>query len=261
MWSVSRPGRFLPPGKTRYPLYRRLGEPQGRSWRVRKISPPTGIWSPDRPARSQSLYRLSYPAHPLLFSRAKKSWHRAIYRRRTESSADPLNLKIRTITHFPAGPNILPSNLMFVPCIIRRSRNYVITSFNLVYSTQGALYTDSYLLRVIFWVVPGVWCLITDISDQFVCSIFIGEWIWHFISTRLWRWNRHSVPKRRLLNTTRRKQPKRLHATFRTRRKLEIMNDSYLLYVLDKQPYRSVFSRNSDGSRSCLKMADYCRNM
>jgi hypothetical protein len=30
---------------------------------VRKISPPIGIRSPDRPARSQSLYRLSYPAH------------------------------------------------------------------------------------------------------------------------------------------------------------------------------------------------------
>jgi hypothetical protein len=29
----------LPPGKTRYSLYRRLGEPQGRSGRVRKISP------------------------------------------------------------------------------------------------------------------------------------------------------------------------------------------------------------------------------
>ena len=27
-------------------------------------SRPTGIRSPDRPARSQSLYRLSYPAHP-----------------------------------------------------------------------------------------------------------------------------------------------------------------------------------------------------
>jgi hypothetical protein len=26
-------------------------------------SPPRGIRSPDRPARSQSLYRLSYPAH------------------------------------------------------------------------------------------------------------------------------------------------------------------------------------------------------
>jgi hypothetical protein len=30
----------LPPGKTRYPLYRRLGGPQGRYRQVRKISPP-----------------------------------------------------------------------------------------------------------------------------------------------------------------------------------------------------------------------------
>jgi hypothetical protein len=30
----------LPPGKTRYPLYRMLGGRQGRSGRVRKISPP-----------------------------------------------------------------------------------------------------------------------------------------------------------------------------------------------------------------------------
>jgi hypothetical protein len=30
----------LPPGMTRYPLYRRLGGPQGRSGRVLKISPP-----------------------------------------------------------------------------------------------------------------------------------------------------------------------------------------------------------------------------
>jgi len=56
--SASRPGRSLPPGKTRYPLYRRLGGPQGRSGQVQKISPPTGIRFPDRPARSQSLYRL-----------------------------------------------------------------------------------------------------------------------------------------------------------------------------------------------------------
>ena len=33
----------LPPWKTRYPLYRRLGGPQGRSGRVRKISPPPGF--------------------------------------------------------------------------------------------------------------------------------------------------------------------------------------------------------------------------
>ena len=33
----------LPPWKTRYPLYRRLGGPQGRSVQVRKISPPLGF--------------------------------------------------------------------------------------------------------------------------------------------------------------------------------------------------------------------------
>ena len=33
----------LPPGKTRYPLYRRLGGPQGRCERVRKISLPPGF--------------------------------------------------------------------------------------------------------------------------------------------------------------------------------------------------------------------------
>jgi len=29
----------IPPGKTRYPLYRRLGGPQGQSGRAEKISP------------------------------------------------------------------------------------------------------------------------------------------------------------------------------------------------------------------------------
>jgi hypothetical protein len=33
----------LPPGKTRYTLYSRLGGPQRRSWRVRKISHPSGF--------------------------------------------------------------------------------------------------------------------------------------------------------------------------------------------------------------------------
>jgi hypothetical protein len=41
--SASRPGRSLPPGKTRYPLYRRLGGPQGWSGQVQKISPPPGF--------------------------------------------------------------------------------------------------------------------------------------------------------------------------------------------------------------------------
>ena len=35
--SASRPYRKLPPGKTRYPFYRRLSGPQGRSGQLPKI--------------------------------------------------------------------------------------------------------------------------------------------------------------------------------------------------------------------------------
>jgi len=48
----------LPPGKTQYPLYRRLGRPQGWSGQVWQISPPMDIRSPDSPACSESLYWL-----------------------------------------------------------------------------------------------------------------------------------------------------------------------------------------------------------
>ena len=43
-WSAARPGRTLLPGKTRYPFYSRLGEPQGRSGRAENLVP-TGILS------------------------------------------------------------------------------------------------------------------------------------------------------------------------------------------------------------------------
>ena len=43
-WSAARPGRTLPPGKTRYPFYKRLGGSQGRSGRVENLFP-TGIRS------------------------------------------------------------------------------------------------------------------------------------------------------------------------------------------------------------------------
>jgi len=38
-WSAARPGRTLPPGETRYPLYRRLGGPQGRPGLAEKSRP------------------------------------------------------------------------------------------------------------------------------------------------------------------------------------------------------------------------------
>ena len=52
-WSAARPSRTLPPGKTRYPFYRRLGGPQGRSGRGGK-SRPYRDSIPDGPACSQS---------------------------------------------------------------------------------------------------------------------------------------------------------------------------------------------------------------
>jgi len=42
-WSAARPGRNLLQGKTRYPIYRRLGGPQGRSGRTKNLVP-TGIF-------------------------------------------------------------------------------------------------------------------------------------------------------------------------------------------------------------------------
>ena len=41
-WTAARPGRTLPPGKTGYPFYRRLGRTQGRSGRAENLVP-TGI--------------------------------------------------------------------------------------------------------------------------------------------------------------------------------------------------------------------------
>jgi len=65
-WSAARHGRTLPPEKTRYPFYRRLGGPQGRSgWAENLVF--TGIRSRTVVSVAQSLYRLSHPYHIYLF--------------------------------------------------------------------------------------------------------------------------------------------------------------------------------------------------
>ena len=57
----------LPPGKTRYPLYRRLGGPLSRSGRVRKISPPTPEFDP-RTVHSVAIYYTDWaiPTHIII---------------------------------------------------------------------------------------------------------------------------------------------------------------------------------------------------
>jgi len=50
-------------GKDSVPIVQEAGWTPGPIWTGAENLVPTGIRSPDRPARSQSLYRLSYPAH------------------------------------------------------------------------------------------------------------------------------------------------------------------------------------------------------
>jgi hypothetical protein len=64
-WAVNVTPRPLYSRETNpVPIVQEAGWTQNRSGRVRKISPKTGIRFPDRPARSESLYRLSYPGPP-----------------------------------------------------------------------------------------------------------------------------------------------------------------------------------------------------
>ena len=51
----------LPAGMPRFSLYRRLGEPWAGLEGCGKSLPSTAILFSDRPAYSESLYRLSYP--------------------------------------------------------------------------------------------------------------------------------------------------------------------------------------------------------
>jgi hypothetical protein len=76
-WMVNAtPWLPYPSGTSRYALCRRLGRHQSRSGRVRKISPPPGFRTPDRPARSDSLYRLRYPdPQPSMNNTLKYSWN------------------------------------------------------------------------------------------------------------------------------------------------------------------------------------------
>jgi len=63
-WGVSITLRMLfTPGKDPVPIVQETGWAPGPVWTGAENLAPTGIWSLDHPALSQSLYRLSYPAH------------------------------------------------------------------------------------------------------------------------------------------------------------------------------------------------------
>ena len=61
----------LYPGKEPVPIVQEAGWAPGLVWTGAENLAPTGIQSPDRPVRSQSLYRLRYLAH---FSEVRVLW-------------------------------------------------------------------------------------------------------------------------------------------------------------------------------------------
>ena len=64
VWEVSdTPRPLFTPGKDPVPIVQEAGWAPGPVWTGAENLAPTGIRSPDRRARSQSLYRLSYRAH------------------------------------------------------------------------------------------------------------------------------------------------------------------------------------------------------
>ena len=59
-WSTPHPGRFTP-GKGPVPIVQEAEWTPRPVWTDAENLAPTGIRSPDRPVRSELLYRLSYP--------------------------------------------------------------------------------------------------------------------------------------------------------------------------------------------------------
>jgi hypothetical protein len=66
-WSTPCPGRFTP-SKDPVPIVQEAGWAPGPVWTGEENLVSTGIRSPDRPARSESLYRLSYAGPPHIHS-------------------------------------------------------------------------------------------------------------------------------------------------------------------------------------------------
>jgi hypothetical protein len=79
-WGVSvTPRPLFTPGKDPVTILQEVGWAPGPVWTGAENLAPTGIRFPDRSARSQSLYRLRYPAHEVIV-KVKEKYFKAPYR-------------------------------------------------------------------------------------------------------------------------------------------------------------------------------------
>jgi hypothetical protein len=132
----------------------------------------------------------------------------------------------------------ITGTLMFVPCIIRRSRN---NQLNAQLCTTALFIYYPMLSHSPFYV------------STTLDTCFISYMLYHILTRCT------SCCYYVILTLVRPGVISSFNLFYST--KGALYTDSYLLYILDKPPYRFVFSRNSDGSRSSLKIEDYCRNM
>jgi len=119
--SASRPGRSLPPRKTRYPLYRRPGGTYGRSGQVRKISLTPGfdprtvqplashynVWA-TRPTNYHNLDGIFCKVHRIIYLRYINLFSSLSYREvhilfQSEFSAEKLYHAISSVLLFPCA--------------------------------------------------------------------------------------------------------------------------------------------------------------
>jgi len=104
-WSSARPGRTLRPGKTRYPFYRRVGGPQGRSGRAENLVP-AGIRSrivqpvvsryTDWATRPTDARNYKYKIYRPDYQSSESRWGRDFPPVHTDPGAQPVSCKMGT---------------------------------------------------------------------------------------------------------------------------------------------------------------------
>ena len=173
-WVVSSmPRPHFTPGKDPVPIWQEAGWAPGPVWTGKKSRPRRNS-IPDRPARSQSLYRLSYPAHLMVFLRNKKN----ITLRRRCRRMPWWKRKIRSLQHFVQKQMALwamnsfsvwkkyerkqanANNVVMVSCGKRETCQTSVDSGCTPYLTtpkdKQSKYLDSYLatIRTCIWMWP-----------------------------------------------------------------------------------------------------------
>jgi hypothetical protein len=144
-WSAARPSRTLPPGKTRYPFYRRQGGPQGRSERAKNLVP------------SGSRSRTVQP----------------VVSRYTDWATRPINkVKVKWSRYRPGVAQKVGRGiaLLFRDRGTRRATNKVqLLLLNSCHNEWVFLYLNSF--RFLARLPQDLWD-----SDKWYCGVFHSEW-------------------------------------------------------------------------------------